>query len=63
MVVEQVADFGELVRMWGFTSWSIGKAKRVLGYRPRYNFPELFEVLKRGDQSHYPYANLPRWGV
>jgi len=34
---EQGADFGELVRMWGFTYWSIEKAKRVLGHRPRYN--------------------------
>ena len=59
LVEEQGADFGELVRMWGFTYWSIEKAKRVLGYRPRYNFPEFFEALKRGDWSHYPYANLP----
>jgi len=63
LVEEQGADFGELVRMWGFTYWSIEKAKRVLGYRPRYNFPEFFEALKRGDPSHYPYANLPWWGV
>jgi nucleoside-diphosphate-sugar epimerase len=63
LVEEQGADFGELVRMWAFTYWSIEKAKRVLGYRPRYNFPEFFEALKRGDRSHYPYANLPWWGV
>jgi UDP-glucose 4-epimerase len=63
LVEEQGADFGELVRMWGFTYWSIEKAKRVLGYRPSYNFPELFEALKRGDRTHYPYANLPWWGV
>jgi UDP-glucose 4-epimerase len=63
LVEEQGADFGELVRMWGFTYWSIERAKRVLGYRPRYNFPEFFEALKRGDRTHYPYANLPWWGV
>jgi UDP-glucose 4-epimerase len=63
LVEEQGVDFGELVRMWGFTYWSIQKAKRVLGYSPRYNFPEFFEVLMRGDRSHYPYANLPWWGV
>jgi nucleoside-diphosphate-sugar epimerase len=63
LVEEQGADFGELVRMWGFTYWSIEKAKSVLGYRPRYNFPQFFEALKRGDRSHYPYANLPWWGV
>ena len=63
LVEEQGADFGELVRMWGFTYWSIEKAKRVLGYRPRYIFPEFFGALKRGDRTHYPYANLPWWGV
>ena len=63
LVEEQGANFGELVRMWGFTYWSIEKAKRVLGYRPRHNFPEFFEALKRGDSSHYPYADLPWWGV
>jgi nucleoside-diphosphate-sugar epimerase len=63
MVEEHGADVGELVRMWGFTYRSIEKARRVLGYRPLYNFPEFFEALKRGDKSHYPYANLPWWGV
>jgi UDP-glucose 4-epimerase len=63
LVEEQGADFGELVRMWGFTYWSIEKAERVLGYRSRYNFPEFFDALKRGDRSHYPYADLPWWGV
>ena len=38
------------------------KAKHVLGYSPRYNLPEFFEALKRGDRSHYPYADLPWWG-
>jgi len=63
LVEDQEGNFGELVRMWGFTYWSVEKAKRVLGYRPRYNFPEFFEALKRGDRSHYPYADLPWWGV
>ena len=63
LVGEQGVDFGELVRMWGFTYWSIEKAKRVLGYRPRYNFPEFFEALRRGERSHYPYRDLPWWGV
>src|SRR5919202_6087535 len=49
--------------LWGFTYWSIEKAKRVLGYMPQYNFPEFFDALKRGDRSHYPYADLPWWGV
>ena len=63
LVEEQGEDFGELVRMWGFTYWSIEKIKRALGYGPRYNFPEFFEALKEGDRSHYPYADLPWWGV
>src|SRR5919112_2174579 len=63
LVEDQGANFGELVRMWGFTYWSIEKARRVLGYAPRYNFPEFLEALKRGDGSHYPYADLPWWGV
>jgi hypothetical protein len=60
---EQGSDFGELVRMWGFTYWSIAKAKRVLGYAPLYSFPEFFEALKRGDRSHYPYADTSLGGA
>lgn len=41
LIEDQGANFGELVRMWGFTCWSIEKAGRVLGYAPRYNFPEF----------------------
>jgi UDP-glucose 4-epimerase len=63
LVEEQGMDFGELVRMWGFTYWSVEKVKVVLGYRPQYNFPEFFEALKSGDRAHYPYADLPWWGV
>jgi UDP-glucose 4-epimerase len=63
LVGGQGADVGELVRMWGFTYWSVEKAKRVLGYSPRYNFPEFFEALNRGDRSHYSYADLLSWGV
>ena len=63
LVEEQGADFGELARMWGFTYWSVEKAARGLGYAPRYNFPEFFEALRKGDRSHYPFADLPWWGV
>ena len=63
LVEQQGANFGELVRMWGFTYWSVEKARRVLGYRPRYNFPDFFEALNGGDRSHYPYEGLPWWGV
>ncbi len=63
LVEGQGADFGELARMWGFTYWSVEKAAHALGYAPRYNFPEFFEALRRGDRSHYPYADLPWWGA
>ena len=56
-------NIDELARMWGSTYWSIDKAKQVLGYAPKHNFSEFYEALKQGDESHYPYANLPWWGV
>ncbi len=62
-VEEQGEDLGELAREWGFTYWSSEKAGRLLGYAPGYNFPEFFEALKRGDRAHYPFADLPWWGV
>ena len=62
LVEEHGEDFKELVRMWGFTYWSIAKAGRALGYGPRYNFPEFFAALKEGNRAHYPYADLPWWG-
>jgi UDP-glucose 4-epimerase len=63
LVEERGVNFGELVRMWGFGSWSIEKAKNTLGYRPQYNFPEFYAALREGDEGHYPYADLPWWGV
>jgi UDP-glucose 4-epimerase len=53
----------ELLQMWGYTYWSIGKAKQLLGYRPKYNFVEFYTALKNGDEDYYPYANLPWWGI
>jgi hypothetical protein len=43
----------------GFTYWSVDKAKRVLGYSPRYNFPEFFEALKRGIGHTTPTRTSP----
>ena len=63
LVEGQGEDFGELVRMWGFGYWSIEKAERVLGYDPRYNFSQFFAALADGNRAHYPYADLPWWGV
>jgi nucleoside-diphosphate-sugar epimerase len=63
LVEQHGEDFGALAREWGFTYWSTEKAERVLGYRPRYNFPEFFAALKEGDRAYYPYADLPWWGI
>lgn len=63
LVEEHGEDLGALAREWGFAYWSSEKAGRVLGYAPRYNFPEFFEALSRGDRDYYPYENLPWWGV
>jgi UDP-glucose 4-epimerase len=56
-------NLDELAKMWGYVYWSIDKAKQILGYEPKYNFPQFYEALKEGNESYYPYANLPWWGV
>ena len=48
---------------WGNTYWSIDKAKKILGYNPKYNFKEFLQALSKDDFNYYPYANLPTWGV
>jgi UDP-glucose 4-epimerase len=53
----------EILTWWGHVYWSIEKAKNMLEYRPKYNFPEFYAALKEGRESHYPYANLPWWGI
>jgi UDP-glucose 4-epimerase len=45
-----------------FKYWSIEKVKHMLGYGPRYNLPRSSK-LSRGERAHYPYADLPWWGV
>jgi nucleoside-diphosphate-sugar epimerase len=49
--------------VWGWALWPVEKAKRELGWRPRYGFPEFLEAFRRGDTGHYPFAGLPQWGV
>lgn len=49
--------------IWWRVIWSVEKAKRVLGYQPQYNFGEFLEALRAGNQAHYPFAELPWWGV
>jgi UDP-glucose 4-epimerase len=56
-------NLDELANMWGYVYWSTDKAKQVLGYEPKYNFPQFYEALKKDNEAHYPYANLPWWGV
>jgi hypothetical protein len=48
--------------LWGRPIWQIGKAKRVLGYRPGHNFGEFLTALRAVDTGYYPFANLPWWG-
>ncbi len=61
-VVEQ-RDLDVNNLMWGRNVWSVDKAVRELGYRPRYNFGEFLEALRAGDIEHYPFAGLTWWGV
>jgi UDP-glucose 4-epimerase len=49
--------------IWGKLIWPPDKAVRVLGYRPQFNFGEFVEALRAGNTRHYPFANLPHWGV
>ena len=61
-LVEQLdLDLGELV--WGWAVWPVEKAKRTLGYAPRFDFAAFLDALRRGDREHYPFAGLPQWGV
>jgi nucleoside-diphosphate-sugar epimerase len=54
-------NLSELV--WGRTIWSAEKAKRLLGYRPHYNFDGFLSALRHNDARYYPVASLPWWGV
>jgi nucleoside-diphosphate-sugar epimerase len=54
-------DLDEL--LWEHWIWPIGKARRVLGYEPRFNFGEFLDALRRGDTAHHVAADLPQWGV
>lgn len=61
LVAERGLDLSELV--WGRTIWRVDKAKRLLGYQPRYNFDGFLEALEADSTDYYPFANLPWWGV
>jgi len=49
--------------IWGRTLWSVDKAKRLLGYRPQYNFAGFLRALQNNDRDYYPVVGLPWWGV
>jgi UDP-glucose 4-epimerase len=61
LVREKHLDLDAL--LWGKLIWPPDKAKRFLGYQPRYTFTEFLEALRRDDPGHYPFAGLPHWGV
>ncbi|HUC93470.1 MAG TPA: NAD(P)-dependent oxidoreductase [Paenibacillus sp.] len=56
-------NLDELLAMWVHIYWPIDRAKDMLGYRPQYNFGEFYEALRTDNEGHYPYANLPWWGI
>jgi UDP-glucose 4-epimerase len=61
LVRERGLDLDEL--LWRPGIFPVDKARRVLGYEPRYDFGAFVEALRRGDTSHHVAADLPQWGV
>ena len=61
VVRERRLALDELV--WGWAVWPVEKAKRTLGYAPRYNFGEFLDAWRADRHEHYPFAELPQWGV
>lgn len=61
LVREHGLDPGELV--WGRLLFSVDEAKTQLGYRPRYDFAAFLDAWRRGDATHYPFADEDWWGV
>ena len=61
LMAERGLDASELI--WGRSIWPPDKAKRMLSYRPRYGFGEFIDAFRRDDRRHYPFADLPWWGV
>lgn len=58
---ERGLELDELI--WGDLLWPPTKAQRVLGYQPQFNFTEFLTALRADDRTHYPFAELPWWGV
>lgn len=50
--------------IWEYLIWPIDKAISKLGYAPKYNFTEFLQAFKEDRlEEHYPFANMPHWGV
>jgi nucleoside-diphosphate-sugar epimerase len=49
--------------IWARYLWPIDKAKRVLGYRPRWNFEAFLDAVRADARARYPFLGLPHWGV
>lgn len=61
LVEKHKLDLGDLI--WGWAIWRSRKTKEILGWRPAYGFGEFLAALRDGDESFYPFAGQPRWGV
>lgn len=57
---ERALDLEELI--WGRAMWPINKAKRTLGFRPRWNFGEFLKALREDRRDRYPFLDLGHWG-
>jgi UDP-glucose 4-epimerase len=53
----------KVLSIWGNTYWPIDKAKRVLGYKPSYNFDGFLKALQEDNKDYYAYEGLPWWGI
>jgi UDP-glucose 4-epimerase len=49
--------------IWARFLWPVEKAKRSLGYRPRWGFAEFLDAVREDDRDRYPFIGLPHWGV
>jgi nucleoside-diphosphate-sugar epimerase len=49
--------------IWARFLWPVERAKRVLGYRPKWGFAEFLDAVREDDRSRYPFLDLPHWGV
>jgi UDP-glucose 4-epimerase len=53
----------EFMGRWRRIYWPIDKAKKELGFRPKYNFDGFLKALAADNKEYYPFEGLPWWGV